>query len=71
MGYFPAQLKALEDTINNAEADVVVAATPSDLSSLMKLNKPVVRAHYEFAEIGEPKLSAQIEQFLARKNLGG
>jgi predicted GTPase len=71
MGYFPAQLKALEDTINNAEADVVVAATPSDLSSLMTLNKPVVRAHYEFAERGEPKLSAEIEQFLARKNLGG
>lgn len=71
VGYFPAQLKALEDTINNAEADVVVAATPSNLSSLMTLNKPVVRAYYEFAEIGEPRLSAQIEQFLARKNLGG
>nr|MDJ0577545.1 cyclic 2,3-diphosphoglycerate synthase [Xenococcaceae cyanobacterium MO_234.B1] len=71
MGYFPAQLKALEATINNAEADVVVAATPSNLSSLMKLNKPVVRARYEFAEMGKPSLSDQIEQFLARKNLGG
>ncbi len=71
MGYFPAQLKALEATINNAEADVVVAATPSDLSSLMKLNKPVVRARYEFAEMGTPSLSAQIEQFLAQKNLVG
>jgi predicted GTPase len=66
MGYFPDQLKALEETINNAEADVVVAATPSDISSLMKLNKPVVRAYYEFAEVGEPSLSAQIEQFLAQ-----
>ena len=71
MGYFPAQLKALEATINNAEADVVVAATPSDLSSLMQLNKPVVRARYEFAEVGKPSLSAQIEKFLARNNLGG
>ena len=71
MGYFPAQLKALEATINNAEADVVVAATPSNLSSLMKLNKPVVRARYEFAEMGKPSLSAQIEQFLAQKNLVG
>ena len=65
MGYFPAQLKALEETINNAEADVVVAATPSNLSSLVKLNKPVVRARYEFAEIGKPSLSVQVEQFLA------
>ncbi|MGK7936083.1 MAG: cyclic 2,3-diphosphoglycerate synthase [Xenococcaceae cyanobacterium] len=71
MGYFPAQLKALEATINNAEVDVVVAATPSDLSSLMKLNKPVVRARYEFAEMGKPSLSEQIEQFLTRKNLVG
>jgi predicted GTPase len=71
MGYFPAQLKALEETINNAEADVVVAATPSNLSSLMILNKPVVRARYEFAESGKPSLSELIEQFLARKNLGG
>ncbi|MGK7907246.1 MAG: cyclic 2,3-diphosphoglycerate synthase [Synechococcus sp.] len=70
VGYFPAQLQALEETINNAEADVVVAATPSDLNSLMKLNKPLVRARYEFAEIGKPSLSAQVEQFLARNNLG-
>ena len=69
MGYFPAQLKALEATINNAEADVVVAATPSDLNSLMNLNKPVVRARYEFAEIDKPSLSAQVEQFLFRNNL--
>ena len=71
MGYFPAQLQALETTINNAEADVVVAATPSNLSSLMQLNKPVVRARYEFAEIGKPRLSDRIEQFLVGNKLGG
>ena len=69
MGYFPAQLKALEETINNADADVVVAATPSNLNALLKLNKPVVRARYEFAEMSKPSLSEQIEQFLARNNL--
>ena len=71
IGYFPAQLQALETTINNAEADVVVAATPSNLSSLMQLNKPVVRARYEFAEIGKPRLSDRIEQFLVGNKLGG
>ena len=70
MGYFPAQLKALEDTINNADADVVVAATPSNLNALLQLNKPVVRARYEFAEMGKPSLSEQVEKFLARNNLG-
>ena len=70
MGYFPAQLKALEETINHADADVVVAATPSNLNALLKLNKPVIRARYEFAEMGKPSLSEQIEKFLWRKNLG-
>jgi predicted GTPase len=37
----------------------------------MTLNKPVVRARYEFAEMGKPSLSDVIEQFLASKNLGG
>ena len=69
IGYFPAQLKALETTINNAQAEVVVAATPSNLNSLLKLNKPVIRARYEFAERERPSLSAQIEQFLVSKNL--
>ena len=70
MGYFPAQLKALEETINNADADVVVAATPSNLNTLLKLNKPVIRARYEFAEVGTPSLSEQVEQFLLRNKLG-
>ena len=70
MGYFPAQLQALEETINNTDADVVVAATPSDLNSLMNLNKPLVRVRYEFAEMGKPTLSAQIEKFLARISWG-
>jgi predicted GTPase len=71
MGYFPAQLKALQQTINNADVDVVVAATPSNLSSLIKVNKPIVRARYEFAEVGEPRLSKLVANFLVRSGIGG
>ncbi len=71
MGYFPAQLKALQQTINNADVDVVVAATPSNLSSLIEVNKPIVRARYEFAEVGEPRLSKLVEDFLVRSGRGG
>jgi predicted GTPase len=70
MGYFPAQLKALQQTINNADVDVVVAATPSNLSSLIEVNKPIVRARYEFAEVGEPRLSKLVEDFLVRSGMG-
>ncbi|MEA5509719.1 cyclic 2,3-diphosphoglycerate synthase [Crocosphaera sp. UHCC 0190] len=64
MGYFPAQLKALEDTINHAEVDVVIAATPSNLGALIQVNKPIIRARYEFAEAQTPGLGDRIEQFL-------
>ena len=69
VGYSPAQLAALEATLNAAVADVVVAATPVDLSRLIHLNKPLVRARYEFAEAGEPGLGAVIDRFLAAHGL--
>lgn len=69
VGYCTAQLKALEETINRADADVVVAATPSNLAALIKVNKPIVRTYYEFAEVGTPRLSVLVEQFLILQEL--
>jgi len=66
VGYNRAQLAALEATINNSSADVIISATPVDLARLLRLNKRVVRARYEFAEVGEPKLSSIIDGFVAR-----
>jgi predicted GTPase len=66
MGYFPAQLQALQQTINQVEADVVVAATPSNLAALIEVNKPIIRARYEFAEVDDPGLGNRVEQFLAQ-----
>ena len=68
MGYGPAQLQALTETIDKAAADVVVAGTPIDLAALIKVNKPVVRARYAFAEAGEPTLRSLIETFLQRRH---
>jgi predicted GTPase len=69
MGYSAKELKELQATINGSSADAVIAGTPSDLSHLMRLDKPVVRARYEFAEVGEPRLSALIEDFLRRRSI--
>jgi predicted GTPase len=66
MGYGEAQLRALGDTINNADVEVVVSATPVDLTRLLDINKKVVRVRYEFAETGEPKLSSIIDEFVDR-----
>jgi predicted GTPase len=37
-----------------------------DLASLLNLDKPVVRARYEFEEAGSPGLGEEIEAFVAR-----
>jgi predicted GTPase len=69
MGYSANELADLEKTINGANTDVVVAGTPIDLAKLMKLNKPVIRARYEFAEAGGPSLAAYIDEFLRKHKL--
>lgn len=67
LGYGSAQLQALAQTINAPSADVVVSATPIDLAHLLQINKPIVRARYEFAESGEPSLNAIIDAFVDDK----
>ncbi len=64
VGYFPEQLAALERTINESDADVVIAGTPIDLTALIDVRIPVVRARYEFADAGEPTLGGIVDAFL-------
>jgi predicted GTPase len=70
VGYHPSQLQALQETINAADADVVVSATPCNLGALIKINQPVVQVSYEFAEMGEPGLGSLVKKFLEERNLG-
>jgi predicted GTPase len=67
LGYGDAQISALRDTINKTDADVVVSATPIDLAALMEIDKPVVRARYEFADAGPPTLAALVQRFLEER----
>ncbi|MCD6503520.1 MAG: GTPase [Euryarchaeota archaeon] len=69
MGYYGEQIKDLEETINNTPADVVVSATPVDITRLINVNKPVVRVYYELQEIGTPTLEDVITDFLKKKGL--
>jgi len=56
MGYGDHMIRELEQTINNAEADLVLIGTPIDLARLIKMNKPSQRVRYELQEIGQPTL---------------
>ncbi len=69
MGYGEKQMKELEETINNADVDVVVSGTPIDLNRVVKVNKPIVRVRYELDEIGTPNLDEIIGEFVKKHNL--
>ncbi len=67
LGYSAAQLRSLQETLNRAPVEVVVAATPIDLAALIAIDKPIIRARYEFAPVGEPNLATLVAAFLQRQ----
>jgi len=58
MGYGEAMMHDLEETINATDVDLVISATPIDLTRVIKVNKPMQRVRYELQEIGEPTLTS-------------
>ena len=69
MGYGDEQIKDLETTIDKTPCDVVVIATPIDLSRIVKINKPTVKVGYDLQEIGQPDLAQAVNDFIQKKNL--
>ncbi len=65
LGYGEQQLADLQATIEKADCDVVVIGTPIDLSRVLTIDKPWVRATYDFAERGEPRLAALLTERFA------
>lgn len=63
MGYGEKQIRELEETINRSNADLVIVATPIDLTKVLKLNKPSLRVFYELQEIGTPTLEDVLKDF--------
>jgi len=56
MGYGEEMIKDLQKTINKSNVDLVISATPIDLTRIIKINKPMQRVRYELEEIGRPDL---------------
>lgn len=69
MGYSEHQIRDLENTINAAECDTVIIATPIDLNRIVHINKPTVRIGYELQEIGSPNLDEVLDRFCASRGL--
>ena len=69
MGYSKKQIKELEQTINNANCEVVISGTPIDINRVLKANKPIVRVRYGVGEETSKILENEINEFLKRKKL--
>ncbi len=63
MGYSPKQVRDLEATVNRAECDVVLSATPTDLRNIINANKPIVQVSYEIQPHGK-EFDSLIEKFV-------
>lgn len=57
MGYGDVMTRDLEETINKSDVDLVISATPIDLTRIININKPLQRVRYELQEIGYPTLT--------------
>ena len=63
MGYGDEQIKDLAATIEKADCDSVIIATPIDLNRVIKINKPNTRVEYSLQEIGLPNMEEALEKF--------
>jgi len=63
MGYGDKQTRELAKTIEAIDCDLVVSATPIDITRVIKVSKPILRVGYELQEIGTPTLKDVLKKF--------
>lgn len=56
VGYGDEQVRDLEATIRRVPCDLVIVATPVDLTRIIRIEKPMVRVRYELKELSSPDL---------------
>ncbi len=62
MGYGEQQIRDLSETINNVPCDLVIIATPIDLTRVATIHRPAERVRYELQEIGRPTLAEILKE---------
>ncbi|MGB8647917.1 MAG: cyclic 2,3-diphosphoglycerate synthase [Anaerolineae bacterium] len=62
MGYGEEQTHELEETINKANTDLVLIATPIDLRRIINIRHPAYRVQYELQELGRPTLAEILQK---------
>ena len=66
MGYGEQQMSDLAATIERADCDSVIIATPIDLTRVIQINKPNTRVDYSLQEIGHPDMDDVLRDFIKK-----
>jgi predicted GTPase len=64
MGYSDMQRHELEETIRRTPCDLVIIATPIDLTRVIKLERPNLRVTYQVEELSTPNLADRLANFV-------
>lgn len=63
MGYGVHQTNELARTIDKTPCDLVISATPIDITRVIKVSKPILRVRYELEEVGPLRLKDILKNF--------
>ncbi len=66
LGYSEKQLNELEQIINSVDCDLVLSATPIDITRILKVNKPLVHVTYKLKETNGSPLAELILKTVAK-----
>jgi len=63
MGYGKDQIAELAQTINKADCDLIISATPVDLTRVIKTDKKILHVRYDLEEIDSPNLEEVLKDY--------
>lgn len=67
MGYYPEQVRDLEETIRKTDCDVVLVGTPFDLASKLDIDRPALRVRYALEPFADdPSLAERVLKVATR-----
>ena len=65
MGYGAQQVQDLQATINATDCDVVISASPIDITGLLQVDKPLVRIRYKYKDKSTPTIGDVLRERFA------
>ncbi|MHA1110214.1 MAG: GTPase [Promethearchaeota archaeon] len=67
MGYNDEQIRDMETSLNNIDADLIIDGSPIDLAKLVKVNKPIYRTYYDIEKYKDsPTIEDAIDKFIEK-----